>query len=189
MRPRIFLPLIFTAFFAASCATTRQSGTQGVRPVYITNSKKIALLPPSDCAFAVDGAQRLTGTFGGTTFALLSYTQIDKDGISLILMNDFGTDMGTLSYDAAGVTFSSAFFPKNLPGEYIIADIQNAFYDAAALQSAYSASKLIFEAQTADNGEHRTIRDGTKLIEEIFITADGVTIKNYLRGYEYSLEF
>lgn len=189
MRPRIFLPLIFTAFFAASCATTRQSKTQGVRPVYITNSKKIALLPPSDCAFAVDGAQRLTGTFGGTTFALLSYTQIDKDGISLILMNDFGTDMGTLSYDAAGVTFSSAFFPKNLPGEYIIADIQNAFYDAAALQSAYSASKLIFEAQTADNGEHRTIRDGTKLIEEIFITADGVTIKNYLRGYEYSLEF
>ena len=107
-------------------------------------------------------------------------------------MNDFGTDMGNVSYDGERVIFNSAYFPKNLPGEYIICDIQNAFYDVAALEENYKSAGLIFEGtlilwETGTPEEIRKIYDGKKLIEEITNKDDTITIKNYLRGYEYKL--
>ncbi len=164
----------------------------GLRPVYVTNKKKVNLLKPEVVWFTFDGIQLLEGSFGDTSFTLLSYTQIDATGISLSLMNDFGTDMGTVSYDGSKVVFDSAYFPKNLPGEYIICDIQNAFYDIPSLEENYKNAGLTFEA-TLIMGETgtpvliRRIYDGKKLIEEISDKDNAITIKNYLRGYEYNL--
>ena len=156
------------------------------------NIKKVNLLSPGNIAAVFEGLQLLNGSFGKTSFNLLSYTQIDAQGISLSLMNDFGTDMGSLFYNGEKVVFDSAYFPKTLPGEYIICDIQNAYYDSAALEENYKKAGLIFEEtlilwETGTPEEIRKIYDGKKLIEEIRITYDTVTIKNYLRGYEYEL--
>ena len=164
----------------------------GLRPVYVTNKKKVNLLKPEVVWFTFDGIQLLEGSFGDTSFTLLSYTQIDATGINLSLMNDFGTDMGTVSYDGSKVVFDSAYFPKNLPGEYIICDIQNAFYDIPSLKENYKNAGLTFEAtlilgETGTPVLIRRIYDGKKLIEEISIIDDTVTIKNHLRGYEYKL--
>ena len=166
----------------------------GLRPVYVTNKKKVNLLKPEVVWFTFDGIQLLEGSFGDTSFTLLSYTQIDATGINLSLMNDFGTDMGTVSYDGSKVVFDSAYFPKALPGEYIICDIQNAFYDEEYLCMNYESAGLTFEVwkgtgynPTDSVNETRLIRDGKKLIEEISIIEDTVTIKNHLRGYEYKL--
>ena len=147
---------------------------------------------PENNAGVFDGLQLLNGSFGEQSFNLLSYTQIDSNGISLSLMNDFGTDIGNLFYDGDKVIFDSAYFPKSLPGEYIICDIQNAFYDTFVLEENYKNAGLIFEKliilrETGSPEEYRRIYDGKKLIEEIKITYDTVTIKNYLRGYEYEL--
>ena len=184
--------------FLISCASAKKTAPEnsytakGLRPIYITNSKKINLLLPENAAGIFEGLQLLNGSFGSTSFNLLSYTQIDATGISLSLMNDFGADMGNLFYDGSQVIFDSAYFPKALPGEYIICDIQNAYYDYTVLEENYKNAGLIFEdfliwRETGGAEEVRRISDGKKVIEEISIIDDTVLIKNHLRGYEYKL--
>ncbi len=197
MKKKIPLTFLALSLFLISCKTSQpvKKGAAKVSdcgPVYITNTKKINLLLPECAGEIFEGIQLLNGSFGSTRFSLLSYTQIDAKGISLSLFNDFGTDMGNLSFNGQRVTFDSAYFPKNLPGEYIACDIQNAFYDSAALEENYKNAGLIFEEtlilwETGTPEEIRKIYDGKKLIEEISIHDDTITIKNLLRGYEYQL--
>ncbi len=191
-----FTILIFcVCIFLTSCVSKSKINDEvqsdgcavNLRPVYITNSKKIILLLPEYNAVEVDSIQLLNGSFGDTEFSLMSYTQIDSTGISLSLMNDFGTDMGNVFYDGEKVVFDSAYFPKQLPGEYIIADIQNAFYDAAVLKCNYEKSGLIFEEEKNENSTIRKIIDKKKIIEEIRIEEKSVSINNYLRNYKYVL--
>ena len=194
-----FLRIFVLSLFLISCKSTDVVKTSagkitatGLRPIYITNSKKVELLLPEYADGAYDVFRILDGNFGNTSFSFLSYTQIDETGISLSLMNDFGADMGNVFYDGTKVVFDSAYFPKNLPGEYIICDIQNAFYDSAVLEENYKNAGLTFEEtvimwETGTPEEIRKIFDGSKLIEEISNHDDTITIKNYLRGYEYKL--
>ncbi len=195
---RIIIFLI-CSLFLISCKTSQPVKKEAAKvsdcgPVYITNTKKINLLLPECAGQIFDGIQLLSGSYGKTSFSLLSYTQIDAKGISLSLVNDFGTDMGNLSFNGQRVTFDSAYFPKNLPGEYIACDIQNAFYDENYLRMNYEAAGLEFEVWNGSGynpdagvNERRLIKDDKKLIEEISIIDNTVTIKNYLRGYEYEL--
>ena len=104
------------------------------------------------------------------------------------LMNDFGADMGNLFYDGISVIFDTAYFPKALPGEYIICDIQNAYYDKDELRKNFEAAGLKFVVITEENAvEIRKIFDGKNLIEEISISQNEVKIQNFLRGYSYQL--
>ena len=199
MMKKIPLTFLFLSLFLLSCKSTGAAKkvdekVSSLRPVYITNTKKVNLLPPAAAGGVFEGLQLLNGSFGNSSFSLMSYSQIDAQGISLSLMNDFGTDMGNVFYDGEQVIFDSAYFSKNLPGEYIICDIQNAYYDEAALRENYEKAGLQFEVwngsgynRAAGVSETRLIKDGKKLIEEISIIDNTVTIKNYLRGYEYQL--
>ena len=208
-----FLCLILFSMIFLSCTSVKKTEAEGkaetlFRPVYITNSKKVNLLMPSHAAAVFEGLQLLNGSFGASSFTLLSYTQIDSSGISLSLMNDFGTDMGNVFFDGQQVIFDSAYFPKALPGEYIICDIQNAYYDEGAVRKNLESAGLKFEVSreagsqaadfaggaelagvtdSADLIEIRKILDGKKVIEEITILKNTIKIKNYLRGYEYNL--
>ena len=178
------LLLITILFLISSCKSTRAVKNTELRPVYVTNSKKINLLPPENTTVELDILQQFNGTFGDTDFSMLSFSQIDKSEISLSLINDFGTDMGHLYYDGDHVSFKSAYLPSKLPGEYIVAEIQNAYYDEKVLQENYSKAGLKFECETPGL---RKIYDGKKLIEEIFISDDKVKIINYLRAYSFEL--
>ena len=208
-----FLCLILFSMIFLSCTSVKKTEAEGkaetlFRPVYITNSKKVNLLMPSHAAAVFEGLQLLNGSFGTSSFTLLSYTQIDSSGISLSLMNDFGTDMGNVFFDGQQVIFDSAYFPKALPGEYIICDIQNAYYDEGAVRKNLESAGLKFEVSreagsqaadfaggaelagvtdSADLIEARKILDRKKVIEEITILKNTIKIKNYLRGYEYNL--
>ena len=84
-------------------------------------------------------------------------------------------------------------FPKNLKAEYIVCDIQNAYYDSAALEANYKNAGLIFETErildeSGEPVEVRKIFEEKKLIEEITLKngreVQSITIRNYLRGYE-----
>ena len=176
--------LISILFLSISCKSTRAVQNTELHPVYVTNSKKINLLLPENTTVELDILQQFNGTFGDTDFSMLSFSQIDKSEISLSLINDFGTDMGHLYYDGDHVSFKSAYLPSKLPGEYIVAEIQNAYYDEKVLQENYSKAGLKFECETPGL---RKIYDGKKLIEEIFISDDKVKIINYLRGYSFEL--
>ena len=178
----IFLISIF--FLTISCKSTRTIQNKELRPVYVTNTKKVNLLPLEDTAVEVDLLQLFNGTFGETEFTMLSFSQIDKSQISLSLINDFGTDMGHLYYDGQHVSFNSLYLPSKLPGEYIVAEIQNAYYDEKVLKENYSKAGLKFDCETPGC---RKIYDGKKLIEEIFISDDKIKIINYLRAYTFEL--
>ena len=178
----LFLIPILLLFL--SCKTTRTQKPDNLRPVYITNTKKINLLSPEYNEKTLDTLQLFNGTFGETSFSMLSLTQIDSSGISLSLFNDFGTDMGELFFDGKDVSFESAYLPAKLPGEYIVAEIQNAYYDEKVLKENYSRVALSFVSEASGL---RKIYDGKKLIEEIFISDEKVKIINYLRGYTLEL--
>ena len=185
--------LLFVSCASAKNQTTDQtSHKSSLRPVYITNSKKVNLLSPEFTTRTIDEVQLLDGTYGDTSFTLMSYTQINSKGINLSLMNEFGADMGNLSFDGETVVFDSAYFPQALPGEYIICDIQNAFYNPVELEKNYKAAGLDFYSELVlyedgDSVEIRKIFNGKKLIEEITITDKKIEINNYLRGYKYTL--
>ena len=179
--------ILFLGFTFYSCASTKVSTKPKINPVYVTNTNKIYLLPTQEIQEKQDCLQLLNGVFGDRNFTLMMYFQGDESGIFITLLNDFGTDMGNLSYDGEEVVFNSAVFPENLKAEYILLDIQNAYYKSQSLQNAYEQVSLTFEEEKTEEGIIRRVKNGKKIVEEITINLNSIKINNYLRGYQYNL--
>jgi len=157
-------------------------------PVYVTNTNVIDLLPPQDIDGSLDMLNMLTGKFGDTSFYIQAYIQADENGLFVSLMNDFGTDMGSLSYTGDRLAFDSSVFPQSLKPQYITADIQFAYYNADSVRSVLNQAGLDFVVDEKDGStESRKVMHGNKCIEEITKSPGAVKIVNYLRGYEYNL--
>ena len=95
--------------------------------------------------------------------------------------------MGTLTYTGGELALASAVLPKSLKAQYIVADIQFAYYDAAAVAQSLRSAGLDFIVTNDGDIELRRIMNGKKCIEEISISSSSVSIINHLRGYEYHL--
>ena len=156
-------------------------------PVHVTNTRVVDLLPPEDIASPIDALYMFTGSFGTSSFYMQAFIQANEDGIFINLLNDFGSDMGTLTYTGTELSFASAVLPSSLKAQYIVADIQFAYYDAAAVARSLRRAGLDFTVTKDDGMELRRIMSGKKCIEEISITSSSVSIINHLRGYEYHL--
>ena len=70
---------ILLSLFMISCKSTdvakssaKKITATGLRPVYVTNTKKIELLLPEYSQGYFEGIQLLNGSFGDTSFSLLS---------------------------------------------------------------------------------------------------------------------
>lgn len=163
----------------ASCATNRAENGAPIYRVYMTNSKRVTLLPVSAMSGNIDGLYQMTADFSGTALSVLAYVVADDAGITADLLSDFGSSLGTLEYGEKGIALNSEIFPKDFPPEYVVMDFQNAFYDVTKLQSAYEKAHLKFEVSIAcgdaETTETRTIYDGKKIVEEIVITTAGGT--------------
>ena len=174
------------------CVSARPEKPLQTSPVYITNSKKWHLLSPENIEKNVDGLQFFSGTFGEKQLSLQVYVKADKNEIFLSLMNDFGACMGTIFFDAQGVRFDSAVFPDNIRLEYIIADLQFAYYTEDSIRSALQKTGLDFVVETEGDREIRKIMNRKKCIMEIkkAHTAQyaSIRIENFLRGYTYNLQ-
>jgi hypothetical protein len=185
----LFFFCAFVSYLSVSCATTGNRAVGRSYPVYITNMKKVYLLPAGCMSGTVDALQLLTGTYGKNSFSIQAYIRANQSGIFVSLLNDFGTDMGKLDYTDGNITFASAVFPSSFKPQYIISDFQNVYYDAGALARYYAESSLAFTAETAADGtELRRICDGENCIEEIRKNGGTVTIVNNLRNYTYQLK-
>jgi hypothetical protein len=157
-------------------------------PVYVTNTNVIDLLPPQNIDGPLDMLTMLNGKFGDTGFYIQAYIQADENGLFISLMNDFGTDMGSLSYTGDRLAFDSSVFPQSLKPQYIAADIQFTYYAADAVRSVLNQAGLDFDVSKSNGGtETRKVMHGKKCIEEITKSPGAVKIVNYLRGYEYNL--
>lgn len=179
-----FLTVSSVIFF--SCNTTNNVKSL-LSPVYVTNTKKVYLLSPEYSAVTIDSVYSLTMSFGSDSFSVIAYAQLDETGITMTMLNDFGTDMGTMMFNGDSVLFDSPLLPPSLKAEYVIADIQNIYYDAEKLSQNYAAVKLNFEETVEDSKKIRRVKDGNKVIEEISFDGNTVKLINKLRGYEYTL--
>ena len=168
-----------------SCATVRPRGIR--YPVHVTNARVVDLLPPDDIAFPIEGLYMFTASFGTSSFYMQAFIQANESGIFINLLNDFGSDMGTLTYTGSELSFASAVLPASLKAQYIVADIQFAYYDAGAVAESLRCAGLDFIVTKDGDIELRRIMNGKKCIEEISITSSSVSIINHLCGYEYHL--
>ena len=186
---------VFVLFSIFGCASTKQIENSTVAPVYITNTKKFYLMSPAEIENKIDALQLLNGKFGENEFVMQALLQADEKGIFLSLFNDFGVGMGNLTYDGITANFDSKIFPNNLKAEYIVADLQFAYYKVPAINETLKSIGMYMEVSQNDGSQVRTICSNSilpmmnsKTIEVITKKSGSIKIENMLRGYEYNLQ-
>lgn len=200
---KIELILIFalSLFLLFSCNSTRNPAElseaeatirRNTNPVYVTNTKKVYLLPVESIRTPVESYQYFEGDFGSKKFNSNLFLTADSSGISVLILNEMGIEMGLLVYDGESASLESTLFPKSLKCEYILLDLQNAYAEEDALKKHYASYGLEFEevSQPSSQGPDvkiRYIKNGKKIIEKISIFEKKIEIENILRGYSYRL--
>ena len=200
--------LILTSIFLVSCASSKFESA--FSPVYVTNSAKFTILPPSAMSGNLDGLQKMSAAFGKQSFDAEIFVVSDQEQLSMTILNEFGTTMASLFYDGASLDFESGVFPKNLKAEYIVADFQFCLYNAGELKSALEKIGVDFEESIFCPAEDRigtvvtrTLSQKGKIISKITKnyakseqTGAGksageklhsIRYENFLRGYSYEL--
>lgn len=183
----LYFPALFTVILLLLCFCSCKSGAK-VREdrlhAYLTDSSRYFLLPPEGIGKSMDMAQFVSASYNGQDYFMNAWVKADETGMEMTLLNEFGVNMGELSYKNGVVKFSSPVFPKSTMGEYIVADFQLCFYDPLLLRGALKECGLAFET----DGNTRRILKGKKIIIEIEKTEKAVKLINHLRGYTYTLE-
>lgn len=197
----LILTFALSLFLLFSCNSTRNPAElseaeatirRNTNPVYVTNTKKVYLLPVESIRTPVESYQYFEGDFGSKKFNSNLFLTADSSGISVLILNEMGIEMGLLVYDGESASLESTLFPKSLKCEYILLDLQNAYAEEDALKKHYASYGLEFEevSQTASQGPDvkiRYIKNGKKIIEKISIFEKKIEIENILRGYSYRL--
>jgi hypothetical protein len=172
-------------FFLCFCSCASRNPIKENPPfIYLAGSSKFFLLPAGDIENSLDMAQRISASWQGKDYSFNTWVKADEAGMEMILLNEFGVNMGELSFRDGLLSFSSPVFPKSMKPEYIVADFQLCFYSAPALRKAVEDLGLLFES----NGNNRRILQGKTVLIEIEKSANAVRLINHLRGYTYTLE-
>ncbi len=204
MKRLLFLAL--PVFIFSCAANSPTSSVSKFSPVYVTNSSNYELLPTTYIEEKIDSLQKMTASFktgkNQSEFSADVFFLADNTHISMTILSDLGTTSASLVYDGSSIEFDSALLPKNLRPEYVIADFQQAFYDAQKLRSELLKIGIEFEASFKNNSdggftETRILSQKERKISKITKTYSkgksggkilkSVRYENFLRGYEYSL--
>lgn len=185
MKKQFFLALILCSFFCISCVSVKK--INGLDKVYVTNTKQINILPPSEIEQPIEEVMLLTADMGNQIFTTPVYVSADEEGIYMTILTDFGIEIGSIWYDGLSANMDCSIFPEKLKAVYLINEFQNAYYKSQSLKQNLEASKLIFEESKKDDTMVRTIKSENKIIEDIVISESSVVISNYLRGYKITL--
>lgn len=183
MKFKTFIPLLITLLFF-SCKSSPKTEGVAFSPVYITNSKKYYLISPENVKIPFEKQILLDADFGKNSFSCLSYLKADSEELYINLFTEFGASLGELYFNGTEVSLNSNAFPKNLKPEYIIADLQFAFYDFDEIKNSLEQINLSFEK--TENS--KIIKDKSKIIEKITTEKNSTIIENFLRKYKYTLQ-
>ena len=188
----LVLAAAWLSFF--SCVSGK-TGTESISPVYVTNTKKVHILSPENCGKSIDDLVLFSGIFNGNEMQFPVLVESNKSGISMVMMNQVGLEMGNLFFDGKSLSFVSSVIPKKVKMEYILADFQFASYPFDVVQRQLEEAGLSFTEEILQsndkNGETKILRkivDGKKVIEEILVDSKCTVIRNNLRGYEFTME-
>lgn len=169
--------------FLSSC-TSEAAVRENLPYAYLTNSSKYFLLPPGDIEKPMDMAQQISASYNNRDFLFNAWIKADETELDMTLLNELGANLGELNYRDGALTFSSTVFPRSLHPEYIVADFQLCFYNTLKLRNALENCGLTFEASE----QSRRICQGDTVIIDIKKSRNAVSLTNYLRGYNYTLE-
>lgn len=174
----------------ASCSSNK---------IFVTNTKRFKILPPSCFEKQIDGMYMLTASFEDNSFSAPVYLIINNKELSFLMVSDFGTTLAELYYDGKECSLKSSVLPKKLKPAYLVADFEYAFGDIVQIEEALREAGLVFSVisefgsmsspgVSVPNHQFRTIYDGNKVIAQVDISEDGtITIENHLRKYKYVL--
>jgi hypothetical protein len=177
--------LLAAVLLAASCAGQHFGD---LRPVYLTDKAAFSLLPPDSFAQNLDGAEQLIAKWGGKDYTLDAYVLANKQGLDMEFFSTMGNELGSLSYNGKSVSLDSAYLPKSIRLEYIVADFELIFSCTKFLAPALEAAGLRLETCKGSGITSRQIYDGNKMIIDIKKTPTEICYKNILRGYSYTLK-
>jgi len=174
-----------------SCASLKkiEEADTATGKVFVTNTKTIHILQPEYISEPVDSLFMFNAEFGDESFSVLSYLQADNSGIYIELMNDFGTSMGSITYEESSADLNCSFIPEKLKAEYIINDLQFVFYQSETLKKNYAGNRLIFtEEKNSETGTiTRNLYSGKQLVESAVVSETEIRIQNFYRNYTYTL--
>jgi hypothetical protein len=177
---------LMLSIFLFACSSTIRTTTEV--PVFITNSRAIYPLPPSDIKTPLDEAQLLEGTYGNQSFSLESWTIANDSLISISLFNSIGASFGSLFYSKDSLFFNSSFIKsKQIKPQYIVTDFQLCFYKTEPLQKMYSKHGLLFFENIQKETIIRGVIDQKDTIIKITRNPEMTLFKNHLRNYEYRI--
>jgi len=171
-----------------ACAAAVRSPLES--PVYVTNSKAVYLLPPSDMGFPIDAPQMIEGAYGGKKFSFEGWTVANDSIISISLFNSIGASIGSLFYSKDSLRFESSFIDVDkIHPQYIVADFQLCYYKKDALQKIFSSKGFFFSEDSSLGIIHRVVLSQKDTIVSVVRSRDSTVLKNYLRGYEYRIHY
>lgn len=173
------------AFTVISCQSVRPAHT-----VYITDSDTMELLPPSAIGEPMESHQLLTGSFNGRNeFTVEAYLVADFDKTDILMMSPTGQTLCTITWNGETLDFSSSFIPASeIKAEYIVADMQLAFYDKTEIGKVVAASGLRFEFKSHGNTQTRRIYKDGAIVWSMERSDAALTVVNHLRNYTYEIE-
>jgi hypothetical protein len=184
---RLAAPLCVLLCLLASCAGTPRAKRPD--PVFLTNKARFDLLPPADMDGSVDMPQRIDGAYGDRSFSFLVYVKADTGGIDFLVLNDLGSEMARLVYDASGLSSSGPAIASGLPAAYVIADFQLSYYRVDALARSLAPVRLEVVETVSGDLTVREIISPEGVVAHIEKRADGLRYENRLRGYAYDIAY
>ncbi|MCR5764071.1 MAG: DUF3261 domain-containing protein [Treponema sp.] len=189
MKKIVFFLILTAGLLFSSCVTTA-SKNKKTYSVFMTDTKKVNLLPPSCTEKNINVMQMFTGSFfskDSKSVNMIACTESTEKKISIVMLNELGIEMVSVLYSDEELSLKSSFLPDTVRPEYIIMDIQNIYYKSELLSGLYKDSGLSFSVKKDNNIETRLVMDGNTIIENIEKKDGEIILHNYLRGYTYRL--
>jgi len=157
------------------------------------------LLSPDQLGRSISVTQRVTGNFNGQSVALLFYLEVTPDRLALVGTTPDGSELFSLEKTASALNVhATPLLPKQLRPEMVLADLQMAFWPAAAIEKNLRDTDLQLREQNEAVGMRRTItqqstqQNGEPVITIDYDSADrwrgSVRFEQHVWHYSYVVE-
>ena len=129
--------------------------------------------------------QQITAQWPDRKETLLCVLELDQRHIAMAGLSNDGVGLFNLTYDGKTIVLDkSPLLPESLAPEFIITDLQLAYWPVAVLQKSLHASSWRLES---DAGHRRLYFQGDKVVDVNYLTPDAVWAKSVeLINYRYN---
>lgn len=152
-------------------------------------------LAPDRLGQSLSAVQRVTGQFGEHRALLVFYLEVSGDHLALVGTTPDGTELFSLEQNGAAMNVkASPLLPPQMRPQAVLADLQLAFWPAAAVSAGLAGSGLELVEQPLPEGGARRLfkRDGEIVVAIDYRAADpwrgAVEFEQRAWHYRYTVE-